>query len=54
MRDLRTNDKIVLEWILKDVGCVKVDLIHLAHDRHQWWVPVKRVSFTFHTKQTDY
>jgi hypothetical protein len=52
MGDLGTEEKMMLKWVRKEQGCVNVDLVHLAQDRHQWWVPVNRVSFKFHTKQT--
>jgi hypothetical protein len=36
-QDNNYNDNIILQWILKEIGCEDVDPIHLAQNRVQWW-----------------
>jgi len=40
---LDVDGKIVLEWILKEIGCEGVDWIRLAQVRDQWWALLKTV-----------
>jgi hypothetical protein len=34
--DLEVHEKIIFEWILREIGWESVEWIHLGQDRDQW------------------
>jgi hypothetical protein len=42
--DIDVDERIILEWILKEIGCEGVDWIHLAQDREEWRAVVNAVK----------
>jgi hypothetical protein len=41
--DIGVDGRIILEWILKEIGWEGMDCIHLAQDRCQWRASVYTV-----------
>jgi hypothetical protein len=47
---LRWEDKIRMD--LKEIGWKRVDWMHLAQDKDQWWAPVNAVmTFGIHKRR---
>jgi hypothetical protein len=40
LEDLGIGGKIILEWILGDIGWKGLSWVQLAQDRNQWWALV--------------
>jgi len=43
LEDLGINGRIILEWILREMGWEVMDWMHLVENRDQCWVLVKMV-----------
>jgi hypothetical protein len=43
LEDLGIDRRIILEWILRDIGWEGVEWIHLGQDRDQWWALLNMV-----------
>jgi hypothetical protein len=44
MEDLVIDWRIILIWILREIGYADVDWIHLAQDRNQWQALVNAIT----------